>query len=179
MVDFPLISLWSPCLPGSRIRKLGWNRRAPLGGEGPDPATEWRPTVDEIVAVGSTQGHQNSTGRNRGASPAWGGHCNEMSYLRMVGAGRFELPTPCAQDIRSPHLRINRFNNLRTLLVGPYGNFSYNLDCKAAIQLVKPPTIPSGSPAGSAVCEIQSTLTRTCCCGSWPVSGRTTRRPFL
>src|ERR1035437_1142671 len=42
----------------------------------------------------------------------------------MVGAGRFERPTPCAQDIRSPHLRINRFNNLRTLLVGPCGNFS-------------------------------------------------------
>src|ERR1039457_1034442 len=72
----------------------------------------------------------------------------------MVGAGRFELPTPCAQDIRSPHLRINRFNNLRTLLVGPCGNSSYNLDCKAAIRLVKPPTTPTGSPAGSADCEI-------------------------
>src|ERR1035437_6893888 len=72
----------------------------------------------------------------------------------MVGAGRFERPTPCAQDIRSPHLRINRFNNLRTLLVGPCGNFSYNLDCKAAIRLVKPPTKPTGSPAGSADCEI-------------------------
>src|ERR1035437_8250132 len=60
-------------------------------------------------------------------------------------------------------LRVNERQSL-TLLVGPCGNFSYNLDCKAAIQLVKPPTIPSGSPAGSAVCEIQSTLTRTCCC---------------
>jgi hypothetical protein len=26
------------------------------------------------------------------------------------------------------------------MLVGPCGNFSYNLDCKAAIRLVKPPT---------------------------------------
>ena len=72
----------------------------------------------------------------------------------MVGAGRFERPTPCAQGIGCPHLGINRFNNLRTLLVGPCGNFSYNLDCKAAIRLVKPPTIPTGSPAGSADCEI-------------------------
>src|ERR1017187_2105205 len=31
---------------------------------------------------------------------------------------------------------------------------SYNMDCKAAIRLVKPPTIPTGSPAGSADCEI-------------------------
>src|ERR1035437_1796945 len=44
----------------------------------------------------------------------------------MVGAGRFERPTPCAQDIGCPHLGINKFNNLRTLLVGPCGNFSYN-----------------------------------------------------
>jgi hypothetical protein len=51
-------------------------------------------------------------------------------------------------------LGINRFNNLRTLLVGPCGNFSYKLDCKAAIRLVKPPTTPTGSPAGSADCEI-------------------------
>src|ERR1035438_8546355 len=72
----------------------------------------------------------------------------------MVGAGRFERPTPCAQDIGCPHLGINRFNNLRTLLVWPCGNFSYNLDCKAAIRLVKPPTTPTGSPAGSADCEI-------------------------
>src|ERR1035437_9611472 len=72
----------------------------------------------------------------------------------MVGAGRFERPTPCAQDIGCPHLGINRFNNLRTWLVGPCGNFSYNLDCKAAIRLVKPPTTPTGSPAGSADCEI-------------------------
>ena len=72
----------------------------------------------------------------------------------MVGAGRFERPTPCAQGIGCPHLGINRFNNLRTLLVGPCGNFSYNLDCKAAIRLVKPPTTPTGSPAGSADCEI-------------------------
>src|SRR5450759_302701 len=72
----------------------------------------------------------------------------------MVGAGRFERPTPCAQNSGSPHFGINRFNNLRTLLVGPCGNFSYNLDCKAAIRLVKPPTTPTGSPAGSADCEI-------------------------
>src|ERR1039458_367736 len=72
----------------------------------------------------------------------------------MVGAGRFERPTPCAQGIGCPHLGINRFNNLRTLLVGPCGNFSYNLDCKAAIRLVKPPTTPTGSPAGSADSEI-------------------------
>src|ERR1035437_6388208 len=72
----------------------------------------------------------------------------------MVGAGRFERPTPCAQDIGCPHLGINRFNNLRTLLVGPCGNFSYNLDCKAAIRLVKPPTTPTGSSARSADCEI-------------------------
>src|ERR1035441_4140359 len=72
----------------------------------------------------------------------------------MVGAGRFERPTPCAQGIGCPHLGINRFNNLRTLLVGPCGNFSYNLDCKAAIRLVKPPTTPTGSSAGSADCEI-------------------------
>src|ERR1035441_3333564 len=72
----------------------------------------------------------------------------------MVGAGPFERPTPCAQGIGCPHLGINRFNNLRTLLVGPCGNFSYNLDCKAAIRLVKPPTTPTGSPAGSADCEI-------------------------
>jgi hypothetical protein len=74
--------------------------------------------------------------------------------ILLVGAGRFERPTPCAQVIGCPHLGINRFNNLRTLLVGPCGNFSYNLDCKAAIRLVKPPTIPTGSPAGSADCEI-------------------------
>src|ERR1017187_8462325 len=72
----------------------------------------------------------------------------------MVGAGRFERPTPCAQDIRSPHLRINRFNNLQTLRVGPCGNFSYNLDGKPAIRLAKPPTKPTGSPAGSADCKI-------------------------
>ena len=72
----------------------------------------------------------------------------------MVGAGRFERPTPCAQDIRSPHLRINRFNNLQTLRVGPFGNFSYNLDGKPAIRLAKPPTKPTGSPAGSADCKI-------------------------
>src|ERR1035441_3396469 len=72
----------------------------------------------------------------------------------MVGAGRFERPTPCAQGIGCPHSGINRFNNLRTLLVGPCGNFSYNLDCKAAIRLVKPPPTPTGSPAGSADCEI-------------------------
>src|ERR1039457_5293102 len=72
----------------------------------------------------------------------------------MVGAGRFERPTPCAQGIGCPHLGINRFNHLRTLLVGPCGNFSYNLDGKAAIRLVKPPTTPTGSPAGSADCEI-------------------------
>src|ERR1017187_8418510 len=72
----------------------------------------------------------------------------------MVGAGRFERPTPCAQDIRSPHLRINRFNSLQTLRVGPCGNFSYNLDGKPAIRLAKPPTKPTGSPAGSADCKI-------------------------
>src|ERR1035437_10927376 len=72
----------------------------------------------------------------------------------MVGAGGFERPTPRAQDIRSPHLRTNRFNNLQALVVGPCGNFSYNLDCKAAIRLVKPATKPTGSPAGSAHCEI-------------------------
>src|ERR1019366_4601923 len=72
----------------------------------------------------------------------------------MVGAGRFERPTPCAQDIRSPHLRINRFNNLQTLRVGPCGNFSYNLDGKPAIRLAKPPTKPTGSPAGSADSKI-------------------------
>src|SRR5665647_3503824 len=94
----------------------------------------------------------------------------------MVGAGRFERPTPCAQDIGCPHLGINRFNNLRTLLVGPCGNFSYNLDCKAAIRLIKPPTTPTGSPAGSADCEINQ-RGRTCCCGSWPGSGRTAGRP--
>src|ERR1035437_1459777 len=82
----------------------GDDRRARLGGEGPDPAVEWKPTVDRIVAVGSTQGHQDSTGRYRGASPARSGHCNEMSYLRMVGAGRFERPTPCAQDMLIPSL---------------------------------------------------------------------------
>src|ERR1035437_4347306 len=72
----------------------------------------------------------------------------------MVGAGGFERPTPRAPGIGWPHFGLNRFNNLRTLLVGPCGNFSYNLDCKAAIRLVKPPTIPTGSPAGSADCEI-------------------------
>src|ERR1039458_6317438 len=72
----------------------------------------------------------------------------------MVGAGRFERPTPWAQDIGSYHLRINRFNNLQTLLVVPCRNFSYNLDCKAAIRLVKPPTKPTESPAGSADCKI-------------------------
>ena len=30
----------------------------------------WKPTVDEIVAVESTYGHQNSAGRNRGESVA-------------------------------------------------------------------------------------------------------------
>ena len=72
----------------------------------------------------------------------------------MVGAGRFERPTPCAQGIGCPHLGINRFNNLRNLLVGPCGNFSYNLDCKAAIPLAKLPTTLTGSHAGSADCEI-------------------------
>src|ERR1019366_3821975 len=80
------------------------------------------------------------------------GCCNLLILL--VGAGRFARPTPCAQDIGRPHLGINRFNNLRTLLVGPCGNFSYNLDCKAAIRLIKPPTTPTGRPAGSADCEI-------------------------
>ena len=37
----------------------------------------------------------------------------------LVGAGRFERPTPCAQDIGCPHLGINRFNNLQGLLVEP------------------------------------------------------------
>src|ERR1039457_1627496 len=72
----------------------------------------------------------------------------------MVGAGRFERPTPCAQDIGSPHLRINRFNNLRALLVGLCGNFSYNPDCKASIRPANPPTKPTGCPAGIAGCEI-------------------------
>src|ERR1039458_5793932 len=72
----------------------------------------------------------------------------------MVGAGRFERPTPCAQNRCPPHLRANEFNNLQSLFVGPCGNFSYNLDRKAAIRLVKPPTKPTGSPAGSADCEI-------------------------
>src|ERR1035437_10028988 len=44
----------------------------------------------------------------------------------MVGAGRVARPAPCAQGIGCAHLGINRFNNLRTLLVGPCGNFSYN-----------------------------------------------------
>src|ERR1017187_754162 len=70
------------------------------------------------------------------------------------GRGDLNARPPCAQGIGCPHLGINRFNNLRTLLVGPCGNFSYNLDCKAAIRLVKPPTTPTGSPAGSADCEI-------------------------
>jgi len=73
----------------------------------------------------------------------------------MVGAARFELATPCAQDIRSPHLRINRFNNLRTLLVGPCGNFSYNLGCNPAMRPGNPPTKPTGSPAGRAICKIK------------------------
>jgi len=56
-----------------------------------------KPTVDKIVAVESLQEHQESTGCNRGAGLAVNRHCRQISCLRMVGAGRFERPTPCAQ----------------------------------------------------------------------------------
>ena len=93
----------------------------------------------------------------------------------MVGAGRFERPTPCAQGIGCPHLGINRFNNLRNLLVGPCGNFSYNLDCKAAIRLVKPPDDTNWKSCRKCRLRNQSTWARTCCygrVGGRPVNGR-------
>src|ERR1017187_10425 len=68
----------------------------------------------------------------------------------MVGAGRFELPTPCAQDIGCPHLGINRFNNLRTLLC--------NSACKTA---------DDTNWKSCRKCRLrnQSTWARTCCFG--------------
>ena len=86
----------------------------------------------------------------------------------MVGAARFELATPCAQDIGCPHLGINRFNNLQGLLVEPWGNHqlqfllhSRNFDSKTTgktrwevlmevpgreISAILPGAMPEGAP---------------------------------
>src|ERR1035438_8546356 len=74
----------------------------------------------------------------------------------MVGAGRFELAPPCAQDIGCPHLGINRFNNLRTLLC--------NSACKTADDT-------NGKSCWKCRLRNQSTWARTCCCGR-RLSGR-------
>src|ERR1035437_5085544 len=81
---------------------LGDDSRARPGDEGPDPAVDGKPTVDKIVAARSLRKPQNAPIRYRCARRAESKRCKSISYLRMVGAGRFERPTPCAQDMLIP-----------------------------------------------------------------------------
>jgi hypothetical protein len=54
----------------------------------------WKPAVDNNVAVGSTQDHQIPQSAIGGLG---GAQANVANKLGLVGAGRFERPTPCAQ----------------------------------------------------------------------------------